>query len=71
MNGKVFRMPGWLLLLIITVVVLLIIGVAFFSDIGSGSDSDSDADSHADHQTVSKQPMTGKHILQRKDRTVT
>ncbi len=29
MNGKVFRMPGWLLLLIITVVVLLIIGVAF------------------------------------------
>lgn len=29
MTGKVFRMPGWLLLLIITVVVLLIIGVAF------------------------------------------
>ena len=29
MNGKVFRMRGWLLLLIITVVVLLIIGVAF------------------------------------------
>lgn len=27
--GRVFRMPGWLLLLIITVVVLLIIGVAF------------------------------------------
>lgn len=29
MTGKVFRMPGWLLLLIVTVVVLLIIGVAF------------------------------------------
>ncbi len=28
-KGRVFRMPGWLLLLIITVVVLLIIGVAF------------------------------------------
>lgn len=27
--GRVFHMPGWLLLLIITVVVLLIIGVAF------------------------------------------
>ncbi len=27
--GKIFRMPGWLLLLIITVFVLLIIGVAF------------------------------------------
>lgn len=26
---KVFRMPGWLLLLIVTVVVILIIGVAF------------------------------------------
>ncbi|MCI8523075.1 MAG: DUF1700 domain-containing protein [Lachnospiraceae bacterium] len=27
--GKIFRVPGWLLLLIITVFVLLIIGVAF------------------------------------------
>lgn len=29
MEGKVFRVPGWLILLIVTVVVLLIIGVAF------------------------------------------
>ena len=28
-NGRVFRVPGWLILLIITVVVILIIGVAF------------------------------------------
>lgn len=28
-NGRVFRVPGWLILLIITVVVLLIIGVTF------------------------------------------
>lgn len=28
-TGGVFRMPGWLILLIVTVVVLLIIGVAF------------------------------------------
>ena len=28
-NGRVFRVPGWLILLIVTVVVILIIGVAF------------------------------------------
>lgn len=28
-GGKVFHMPGWLVLLIVTVVVILIIGVAF------------------------------------------
>lgn len=28
-NGRVFRVPGWLILLIITVIVLLIIGVTF------------------------------------------
>lgn len=28
-NGRVFRIPGWLILLIVTVVVILIIGVAF------------------------------------------
>lgn len=28
-TGRVFRVPGWLILLIVTVIVLLIIGVAF------------------------------------------
>ncbi len=28
-NGRVFRVPGWLILLIVTVVVILIIGVTF------------------------------------------
>ncbi|MGN0278816.1 MAG: DUF1700 domain-containing protein [Lachnospiraceae bacterium] len=28
-SGRVFRVPGWLILLIVTVVVILIIGVAF------------------------------------------
>ena len=28
-NGRVFRVPGWLILLIVTVVVILIMGVAF------------------------------------------
>ena len=28
-NGRVFHVPGWLILLIVTVVVVLIIGVAF------------------------------------------